>query len=128
MTFSEYSEGILLFEATKINVWDKANQDSVGLQEFYDRNKNKYVFDNQATIGTYIVNTSDEKKLKKIMKCAKKHDIEKTLKRFNKNGEELIEYSEVKVEPGSELLSGLEMKKKSICQISDQDDLYNRKI
>ena len=89
----EYQEGILLFEATKINVWDKANTDTVGLYNFYEQNKSKYIFEEQATIGKYIVNTNDEKKVKKIMKCAKKHDSEKTLKRFNKDGAEVLEYT-----------------------------------
>lgn len=112
----EYSEGILLFEATKINVWDKANKDTLGLYNFYEQNKSKYIFEEQATIGKYVVNSTDAKQLKKIMKCAKKHDSEKTLKRFNKNGKELIEYSEIVVEPGSKELIGLEFKKKSISE------------
>ncbi|MEM9545909.1 MAG: peptidylprolyl isomerase [Bacteroidota bacterium] len=112
----EYREGILLFEATKINVWDKANQDTLGLYNFYEQNKSKYIYEEQATIGKYIVNTTDKKQLKKIMKCAKKHDSEKTLKRFNKDGKEMIEYSEVVVEPGSKELLGLEFKKKSISE------------
>lgn len=112
----EYQEGILLFEATKINVWDKANTDTVGLYNFYEQNKSKYIFEEQATIGKYIVNTIDEKKVKKIMKCAKKHNTEKTLKRFNKDGVDMIEYSEVNVEPGSKELTGLDFKKKSISQ------------
>ncbi|MDF1696602.1 MAG: peptidylprolyl isomerase [Saprospiraceae bacterium] len=112
----EYSEGILLFEATKINVWDKANKDTLGLYNFYEENKSKYIFEEQATIGKYIVNSTDKKQLKKIMKCAKKHDVEKTLKRFNKNGKEMIEYSEIKVEPGNKELVGLEFKKKSISE------------
>lgn len=112
----EYREGILLFEATKINVWDKANQDTLGLYNFYEQNKSEYIFEEQATIGKYIVNTTDAKQLKKVMKCAKKHDSEKTLKRFNKDGKELIEYSEVVVEPGSKELVGLEFKKKSISE------------
>ena len=112
----EYQEGILLFEATKINVWDKANQDTLGLYNYYEQNKSKYIFEEQATIGKYIVNTTDKKQLKKIMKCAKKHNSEKTLKRFNKDGKELIEYSEIKVEPGSKELVGLEFKKKSISK------------
>ena len=112
----EYQEGILLFEATKINVWDKANTDTVGLYNFYEQNKSKYIFEEQATIGKYIVSTNDEKKVKKIMKCAKKHDSEKTLKRFNKNGIQVLEYSEITVEPGSKELVGLDFKKKSISQ------------
>ncbi len=112
----EYREGILLFEATKINVWDKANQDTLGLYNFYEQNKSEYIFEEQATIGKYIVNTTDAKQLKKIMKCAKKHNAEKTLKRFNKKDKELIEYSEIVVEPGSKELAGLEFKKKSISE------------
>ena len=112
----EYQEGILLFEATKINVWDKANTDTVGLYSFYEQNKSKYIFEEQATIGKYIVNTNDPKKVKKIMKCAKKHNSEKTLKRFNKDGVEMLEYSEVTVEPGSKELVGLDFKKKSVSQ------------
>lgn len=112
----EYSEGILLFEATKINVWDKANTDTVGLYQYYEQNKGKYIFEQQAKIGKYIVNTTDKKQLKKVMKCAKKHDTEKTLARFNKDGIEMLEYSEVTVEPGSKELVGLEFKQKSISE------------
>jgi peptidyl-prolyl cis-trans isomerase SurA len=50
------------------------------------------------------------------MKCAKKHNAEKTLKRFNKKGKEMIEYSEIVVEPGNKELAGLEFKKKSISE------------
>jgi len=112
----EYEEGILLFEATKINVWDKANQDTVGLYTFYENNKSNYMFEDQALLGKYIVNTTDEKVLKKVMKCAKKRDIEKTKKNFKKYGEDFIEYSEFKVEPGSKELAGLKFKKKSISE------------
>jgi len=112
----EYEEGILLFEATKINVWDKANTDTVGLYNFYEQNKSKYIFEQQATIGEYIVKTTDEKQIKKIMKCAKRHNAEKTMKRFNKDGVEMVEYTESKVEPGSKELIGLEFKKKSISK------------
>jgi len=112
----EYEEGILLFEATKINVWDKANKDTLGLYNFYEQNKSKYIFEEQATIGKYIINSTDQKLLKKIRKCAKKRSAEKTLKRFNKDGKELIEYSEIVVEPGSKELVGLEFKKKSVSE------------
>ena len=112
----EYSEGILLFEATKINVWDKANQDTVGLYEFYEKNKSQYVYEERAVIGSYIVNTTDKKQVKKVKKCAKKREAEKTLSRFNKDGVELVEYSEMTVEPGSKELAGLEFKKKSMSE------------
>ncbi|NVK26681.1 MAG: peptidylprolyl isomerase [Flavobacteriia bacterium] len=38
----EYREGILLFDLTKEMVWDKASQDSAGLANFYNANKQEY--------------------------------------------------------------------------------------
>ncbi len=37
----EYHDGILLFNISEEKIWNFASQDSVGLQEFYEKNKNK---------------------------------------------------------------------------------------
>ncbi|MFI5195803.1 MAG: peptidylprolyl isomerase [Chitinophagales bacterium] len=41
----EYRDGIMLFELMDRNVWSKAAHDSVGLKEFYEKNKSKYLWD-----------------------------------------------------------------------------------
>jgi peptidyl-prolyl cis-trans isomerase SurA len=38
----EYYEGILLFNIMEHNVWSKASTDSIGLQQYYTNNKEKY--------------------------------------------------------------------------------------
>ncbi|OFX69662.1 MAG: hypothetical protein A2X12_01090 [Bacteroidetes bacterium GWE2_29_8] len=40
----EYKEGMMLFEITDRNVWTKAVKDTIGLQEFYAKNKDKYMW------------------------------------------------------------------------------------
>jgi peptidyl-prolyl cis-trans isomerase SurA len=39
---SEYHDGILLFTIMENEVWNKAAEDSLGLQKLYDKNKKKY--------------------------------------------------------------------------------------
>ena len=51
----EYEEGILLFEATKMLVWDKASQDTVGLRKYFDKNKGLYRWDERAKMSYYRV-------------------------------------------------------------------------
>lgn len=41
----EYRDGMLLFSIMQEEVWDKAVQDSIGLQAYYEANKNKYLWD-----------------------------------------------------------------------------------
>ena len=55
----EYKDGILLFDLMDREVWDKAVKDTVGLQEFHERNASKYMWDNRA-YATVITVTRPE--------------------------------------------------------------------
>jgi peptidyl-prolyl cis-trans isomerase SurA len=39
---SEYREGLLIFEVMKRNIWDKARNDTLALQAYYEKNKGAY--------------------------------------------------------------------------------------
>jgi peptidyl-prolyl cis-trans isomerase SurA len=81
----EYEEGILLFEVTKMTVWDKANQDSVGLEKFYTENKLKYIGEETAKVTQFILHTDDKKLAEKIQKYARKNSSAKVISKFNKS-------------------------------------------
>lgn len=86
----EYEEGILLFEATKMEVWDKASLDTVGLENFYAENKDNYMWDERLEVEDVVIKTSDKKQLSKILKKAKKSDISTLMDSYNKDGNEVI--------------------------------------
>lgn len=84
----EYEEGILLFEALKINVWDRANTDSTGLQAYFDKNlKEKYKWDERARASIYTVKTDDPKVLLKVRNLAAKKPAAEVAKKINKKTE-----------------------------------------
>lgn len=70
----EYSEGVLLFEVTKENVWDKASQDTIGLQEYFSENRDQYQWQKRADVTKYIIETTDKDMLKKLNKAVNKMD------------------------------------------------------
>jgi len=53
----EFREGNMLFEIMERNVWSKAAGDSVGLKNYYDKNKTKYLWEESADVIIY--NCSD---------------------------------------------------------------------
>ena len=87
----EYEEGMLLFDAAKIEVWDRANTDTAGLQRYFDeRLKNKYLWDERAVVSFYTLKSEDSTLLKKVREFAAKNEPEAVLKKFNKKEEILV--------------------------------------
>ena len=80
----EYEEGILLFEVTKEEVWDMASNDSVGIENYYAQNKEKYFWPERAEVEEYSLRTTDAELIAKILKKAGKNDADKVATSFNK--------------------------------------------
>ncbi|MBK7406745.1 MAG: peptidylprolyl isomerase [Saprospirales bacterium] len=79
----EYEEGILLFEVTKMVVWDKAAQDTVGLEKFFKTIEGKYKWQERADLSIYSLKSDDPDLLDKVQKFASKNTPEEVLKKFN---------------------------------------------
>ena len=80
----EYEEGILLFEATKLNVWDRAGQDTAGLEAFYGANRGRYNWDERLAVDYYTFPLDQRAAIEPaLLKLARKRDAERVLTRFN---------------------------------------------
>ncbi len=73
----EYRDGILLFELTDKKVWSKAVKDTVGLQNFYEKNKTNYMWPDR--LDATIYTCSDANVSKEVRKMMKKIDDDDTL-------------------------------------------------
>lgn len=69
---NEYHDGILLFDVSLREVWDKANQDTEGLQTYFKANKKQYTWDEPRFKGCviYAKNEIAAKSAKQIVKSA----------------------------------------------------------
>lgn len=56
---NEYRDGMLLFEISNRNVWDKAAKDKDGLEKYFQKNKYKYTWDGPKYKGVVIFATND---------------------------------------------------------------------
>jgi len=87
----EYEEGMLLFDAAKIEVWDRANTDSTGLEQYFNQHlTNKYLWDERAVVSLYTLKSDDPELLDKVWDYAAKKSPEDVLKKFNKKEEVLV--------------------------------------
>lgn len=68
MLVNEYRDGILLFNLMDKMVWGKSMKDTIGLKEFYEKNKHKYMWGERASV--IIVDVKDDKVEAKARKLA----------------------------------------------------------
>ena len=81
----EYHDGILLFDVSLEEVWDKAAKDTAGLEQYFQEHKSQYVWDEPRFKGI-VVYCKDKKTMKdaqRIVKQAQPDSVLSYLKRLN---------------------------------------------
>ncbi len=86
---NEYREGLLLFELMQDKIWEGAKNDSTGLQEFYNLNKQNYIWPDR--IEGSVARSSNAKYIKKVRKYwAKNKSIKLIDEVLNKKQQNVI--------------------------------------
>lgn len=103
LLYQEYRDGILLFNLTDEKVWSKAISDSVGLENFFKTNQDKYKWNKRAEVVIYKCSdeataVNVEKVLTKKTKTPVNND--ELLKMFNKESQLTLTINEGKFEKG----------------------------
>jgi len=62
VVMDEYRDGLLLFDLMEKEIWDKAKNDTLGLQQFYDTHKANYVWKDR--IDAEVYSSTSEKDIK----------------------------------------------------------------
>ncbi len=81
----EYRDGLLLFDLMEKEIWEKSKNDSIGLQKFYEVNKEKYRWNNR--IDAAIYSSTKIEVIKKAQKMLKdKNSAESIKEKLNTAG------------------------------------------
>lgn len=66
ITFQEYKDGLLLFELLQVKIWDRSEKDSVGLNDFFLKNRDDYVWNRRGDLT--IASCTSEEKARQVKK------------------------------------------------------------
>ena len=99
----EYHDGILLFEVSNKEVWDKASKDTEGLQNYFEKNQKDYDWPAPRYKG-FVISCADKKIQKDAEKLVKKTSADSLIKvlnaKFNIDGNTGIKVEKVLVGGG----------------------------
>lgn len=98
----EYRDGILLFELTDKKVWSKAVKDSTGLNDFYEKNKNNYLWDERVDASIYFCDNEEVAKNVRKMLVSKKKSMsnDEILAEINKDSQLTLKIETGKFQKG----------------------------
>jgi peptidyl-prolyl cis-trans isomerase SurA len=109
----EYRNGVLIFDLTRTNVWNRAVTDSIGLKNFFESNRDKYQWNTRAFGIQFLC--SDEQTLSKISALYKKNSkagIDEWRSILKTEGLHSVEIENIALEQGvTEGFSDIKMEK-----------------
>ncbi len=113
----EYREGILLFEITKQEVWDKASKDTVGLNKFFNAHTENYQWPERVKINKYTI-LSDKIGASSAYTYYQKKGANKIIDKYRKDKDIDVSFEEMIVDIDSELISGMELEEGKVSKLT----------
>ncbi len=113
----EYREGILLFEITKNEVWDKASQDTIGLRSYFDQHRDDYKWGDRVQTNKITLESSDPSKLDDFKKLVDKKGLDKAIDKYKKESGFTVNQEEVTLELMDQEIRGLKHTKGSATEL-----------
>lgn len=77
LLMEEYYDGILLFDLMDKEVWSKAVKDTIGLENFYEQNKQNYLWNERAEATIFTIN--DEADVAKVAEILKNNSTDEAV-------------------------------------------------
>ena len=118
---NEYRDGLLIFDVMMANVWDKAKNDSIGLQKYHEMHKEDYIWKERIK-ATIISSTKKENAQKAILMLGEGNTIDAIKKALNPNKEVNVIISEGTYEVGDTALPENFTTKIGVSKFYEQND------
>jgi len=120
---SEYRDGLLLFDLMEKEIWEKSKTDSIGLQRFYENNKQKYQWNKRYDI--LVLSSTKKEVIAKAQKMLKKGKTATDIKLALNSGKEIeIMDKEGMFEVGSTALPKNVTDKKGVTDIVQDGEYF----
>ncbi len=119
----EYREGILLFEITKSEVWDKASRDTTGLKAYFEQNRDRYKWDKRVRVTRYSVHTNDKSLITRVYNFAAIKNTQDVLAKFQPEEGKLLYTEQQILHSDVDALKSMELEQGSMSALSKAGDV-----
>ena len=119
----EYRDGLLLFDLMEKEIWQRSKSDTLGLKQFYNINKNKYLWKDRVKV--IIASSTNMDVMKKTLSMLKKNALPQTIKE-KLNTKEVVNVMVVEgiFEEGADALPKGTKFETGISEITKQGEYY----
>lgn len=89
---TEFHDGILLFEISGRKIWNVVQEDSAGLQDYYEKHKTEFITPRSVTAKIYTLNSSsgEKKFMKDYRKFSRKPDCDSLMMNYYNRGKDSL--------------------------------------
>ena len=120
---NEYRDGLLLFDLMEKEIWEKSKTDTLGLHDFYNKNKQQYQWKKRYDV--LVVSSTKQDYIKKAEKLLKKGKSAEEIKKTLNAGKDLeVIEKEGVFEEGSTVLPKNIQDKKGITTIIKEGEYF----
>lgn len=119
----EYRDGLLLFDLMEKEIWNRAKNDTIGLQDFFQKNSKNYQWKKRYNVD--ILSSTDKKIVEKAQKfLAKGKSLDYIKEQLNKDGKVNVMSKSGLYEEDYDVLSNFQNLFKGVTNIIAKDQYF----